>query len=183
MAIQILSQGAFRYTSPHKSGCSYRRWGSSLGLPPIEFALSSCPVVDFVLPAIYDLQGQPWFLPGREIINTGHVILYLYRDILYTQRSGRTNSLVVRPKRAEDLEPILASRDQHPREFTRNDGHVLPRDPGEWLGSPFQEHFRTDLILLALRITIADRFNGHAITNLSPEGSEFSLNSLAVLLP
>src|ERR1017187_6432296 len=173
IAIQIHRYCRFTHASPYKSGWSYNRSAASLALPALEIAWCSFPLVDPGLPAIDNLHGRPLVVPGWEIIHLG------YRVILYTQRSGRADALV---KRAENLERVRASRDQYPREFTRNDGHVLPRDPGEWLESPFQEHFCAGLVFLALRIAIGDRLDGHAIADLSPEGLEFRLDPLAILL-
>jgi hypothetical protein len=59
---------------------------------------------------------------------------------------------------------------------------MIAADPAEWFGSPFQEHLRTGLVLLTPRIPIGDWLDDHAITNLSPEGFEFGLDPLAVLL-
>jgi hypothetical protein len=139
-------------------------------------------VVDLVLPAIYYIHGQPLSVPCREIIYSGYGDI-LYRDNLYTQGSGKTGVLVVRDERAEDLERVRAARDQHAREFTRDQGQVIAGDPAEWLGGPFQEHFSAGLVLLAPRIAIGDRLDGHSITDLSPEGLEFGLDPLAVFLP
>src|ERR1019366_5048126 len=141
IAIQIHRYCGFTHASPYKSGWSYNRSAASLALPPLEIARCSFPLVDPGLPSIDNLHGRPLAVPCCEIIHLGYwVILDMYRDILYTQRSGRTDALVVRSERAENLERVRASRDQHPREFTCNNGHVLPRDPGEWLGSPLPEH-------------------------------------------
>ena len=184
VAIQIYGDGGFRHTSPYKSGWSYYSFAAGLGFPPIDVARFSFPVVDLGLPAINYLQAQPWSAPCREILFLrSRVILYLYRDRLYAQRSGRTNALVVRSKRAEDVERVLAARDQHPREFTGDQGQMLAGDPAEGFGGAFQEHFGSGLVFLALRIAVGDRLDGHAIANLSPEGLEFGLDSLAVLLP
>src|ERR1019366_9166470 len=173
ISIQIHRYCRFTHASPYKGGWAYNRSAASLALPALEIAWCSFPLVDPGLPAIDNLHGRPLVVPGWEIIHLG------YRVILYTQRSGRADALV---ERAENLERVRASRDQYPREFTRNDGHVLPRDPGEWLESPFQEHFRAGLVRLALGVAVGNRPDGHAITHLSPEGLEFSFDPLAVLL-
>ncbi len=184
VAIQIHGDGGFRHTSPYKSGWSYYSFAAGHGFPPIDVARCSFTAFDLGLPTINYLQAQPWSAPCREILLLrSRVIFDLDRDRLYAQRSGRTDALVVHSKRAEDVERVLAARDQHTREFTGDQGQMLARDPAEGFGGPFQEYFRTRLVLLALRITVGDRFDGHAIANLSPEGLEFGLDSLAVLLP
>jgi hypothetical protein len=87
-------------------------------------------------------------------------------------------------QRAENLERALASRAQHPREFTCDQGQVIGGDPAEGFGGAFQKHFRAGLALLALRIAIGNGLDDHAVNNLSPEGLEFGLEPLAVsLLP
>src|ERR1019366_2754259 len=63
-----------------------------------------------------------------------------------------------------------------------NTGQMLAGDPTEWFRGSFQENLSTRLVLLALRIAIRDRLDGHSITNLSPEGLEFSLDHLTVFL-
>ena len=97
IAIQIHRHCGFTHASPYKSGWSYNRSAASLGLPPMEIARCSFPLVDPGLPAIDNLQGRPLAVPCWEIIHLGYrVVLDLHRYILYTQRSGRTNALVKR---------------------------------------------------------------------------------------
>src|ERR1035437_1794871 len=109
IAIQIHRHCGFTHASPYKSGWSYNRSAASLALPPLEIARCSFPLVDPGLPSIDNLQGRPLALPCWGIIHLGHrVILDLYRDIPYTQRSGRADALV---ERAENLERVRASPD------------------------------------------------------------------------
>jgi len=79
-------------------------------------------------------------------------------------------------QRAENLETVLSTRDQHSPEFTSNDRQVLLGNPAKWLESAFQEHLSACLVFLGLGITIGDRFDGHSTTNLSPESLEFSFD-------
>jgi len=77
LAIQIYSHCWFRHTIPYKSGSSYRGCATGLGLPPIEFALCSCPVVDLILPSIDYIEGR-----YVSVLWQG-MLCSLYRDILY----------------------------------------------------------------------------------------------------
>src|ERR1019366_8758411 len=63
-----------------------------------------------------------------------------------------------------------------------NTGQMLAGDPTEWFRGSFQENLSTWLVLLALRIAIRDRLDGHSISNLSPEGLEFGLDHLTDFL-
>src|ERR1035441_8234130 len=94
IAIQIHRHCGFTHASPCKSGWSYNRSTASLALPALEIARCSFPLVDPGLPSIDNLQGRPLAVPCWEIICLGYrVILDHYRDILYTQRSGRADAL------------------------------------------------------------------------------------------
>src|ERR1035441_926722 len=85
-------------------------------------------------------------------------------------------------KRAENIERVCCARDEHTPQFTGNSSQMLARNPAEWFRGSFQENLSACLVLQSLGIAIRDRFDGHSITNLSPEGLEFSLDHLAVFL-
>src|ERR1022692_2280918 len=59
---------------------------------------------------------------------------------------------------------------------------MLLGNPAKRLRASFQEHLSAGLVFLALGVAVGNRFDGHAIANLSPEGLEFGLDSLTVFL-
>src|ERR1039457_3828110 len=85
-------------------------------------------------------------------------------------------------QRAENIERVCCARDEYAPQFTGNTGQMLAGDPTEWLRGSFQENLSTWLVLLALRIAIRDRRDGHSISNLSPEGIKYGLDHLTDFL-